>query len=100
MKGKIIFNGLGQWELKKNTDPNLYKTPDKFKREEEVAAVRQAIIAEMDAINLYEAHFNATDNKDLKGILRHIIDEEKHHVEELKEWLDVNDIKMENKGHE
>ena len=92
---KIKYNALGQWTLEKSTDPSAYKTPKSFNKEETVAAVRQAIMAELDAINLYEAQFNATNDKELKKLLRHIIDEEKHHVEELQEWLDKNDIKVE-----
>lgn len=96
-KEKLKFNSLGQWSLEKNSDPSQYKTPKKFTKVEMIAAIRQDIIAELDAINLYEAHFNATDDEELKKILRHIIDEEKHHAEELQEFLDKNDIKIENK---
>lgn len=61
-----------------------------------VAAIRQDIIAELDAINLYEAHKAATKDKGLKDVLQHIIDEEKEHAEELRAYLDkVEEAKKE-----
>jgi uncharacterized protein len=97
MKESILYNKMGQWTLKKNSDPSQYKTPKKFTKVEMVAAIRQDIIAELDAINLYEAQFNAIDDAELKKTIRHIIDEEKHHVEELEDFLKKVDIPIENK---
>jgi len=56
-----------------------------------LAAIRQAMIAELDAINLYEAHLHATKDERLQALLRHIIEEEQHHVEELKAYLDFKE---------
>lgn len=56
--------------------------------------IRLSIIAELDAINLYEQFRENTDNEDLKGALSHIIEEEKHHVGELQELLDIVDTEQ------
>ncbi|MFP4654775.1 MAG: ferritin family protein [Methanohalobium sp.] len=43
-------------------------------------SLRAAIIAELDAINLYEEMANLTDNENLKTVLLDIAREEKVHV--------------------
>ncbi len=49
--------------------------------------LRAAIIAELDAINLYEQMASITGNKDLKAILLDVAKEEKTHVGEFQELL-------------
>jgi rubrerythrin len=49
--------------------------------------LRAAIIAELDAINLYEEFANMTDNKDMKAVLQDIAEEEKTHVGEFQTML-------------
>jgi len=49
--------------------------------------LRTGIIAELDAINLYEQLAAATDNEDLKDILLDIAKEEKTHVGEFQALL-------------
>jgi rubrerythrin len=49
--------------------------------------LRTGIIAELDAINLYEQLAAATDNEDLKDILMDIAKEEKTHVGEFQALL-------------
>ena len=49
--------------------------------------LRTGIIAELDAINLYEQLAAATDNGDLKDILMDIAKEEKTHVGEFQTLL-------------
>ena len=49
--------------------------------------LRAAIIAELDAINLYEQMAELTDNKDLKHRLQHVAKEEKTHVGEFQALL-------------
>jgi rubrerythrin len=49
--------------------------------------LRSAIIAELDAINLYEQLASVTKNKDLKAILLDVAKEEKTHVGEFQELL-------------
>jgi rubrerythrin len=53
--------------------------------------LRQAIIAEYDAINLYEQLSQSTSNKKLKELLLDIGKEEKVHVGELEGMLDSVD---------
>lgn len=49
--------------------------------------LRASIIAELDAINLYEEMANMTDNKDIKAVLLDIAREEKTHVGEFQTML-------------
>ena len=57
--------------------------------------LRAAIIAEFDAINLYEQMAALTENKYLKTILLDIAKEEKTHVGEFQALLMVNDKQQE-----
>jgi len=53
--------------------------------------LRAAMIAELDAINLYEQLAAMTQNKDLKTVLMDIAKEEKTHVGEFESLLTVID---------
>ncbi len=58
--------------------------------------LRAAIIAEFDAINLYEQMAALAENKNLKTILLDIAKEEKTHVGEFQALLLINDKQQEN----
>ena len=45
--------------------------------------LREDLIGELEAINQYQNHLEETNNKEVKKILFHIIEEEKEHVAEL-----------------
>ncbi|MEM2940652.1 MAG: ferritin family protein [Thermoproteota archaeon] len=61
---------------------------EKVKKEEiNKEVLRVAIIAELDAINLYEQLAQATERGDIKEILLDIAKEEKTHVGELQTLL-------------
>jgi uncharacterized protein len=63
------------------TDPFHALVPDRKLSDVELArSIRLNIEAEMDAINLYAAHLDATDNEEAKAILRHVMDEEREHA--------------------
>jgi len=49
--------------------------------------LRAGILAELDAINLYEQMANMTENKDLKKVLLDVAAEEKEHVGEFQYLL-------------
>jgi rubrerythrin len=49
--------------------------------------LRVAIMAELDAINLYEQMADMTDNEDLKAVLTDVAQEEKTHVGEFQTML-------------
>ncbi len=53
--------------------------------------LRAGIIAELDAINLYEQMAALTQNEDIKRILLDIAKEEKTHVGEFQALLLMND---------
>lgn len=58
---------------------------DPQKRDVEI--LRLAIIAELDAINLYEQLAASTDNEDVKKVLLDVAGEEKTHVGEFEALL-------------
>jgi rubrerythrin len=58
---------------------------DAKSRDEEI--LRLAIIAELDAVNLYQQLAATTKNDDLKEILLDVAKEEKTHVGEFQELL-------------
>ena len=76
------------------TDPFVGLVPRKMSDEELARAIRLNVAAEVDAINLYAAHLEATDNEAARKILAHIIDEEKEHLAEFLELLKVLDPKQ------
>jgi len=53
--------------------------------------LRAAIIAELDAINLYEQMANKTQNKKIKTLLSDVAREEKTHVGEFQALLLIED---------
>ena len=73
------------------SDPFKGLVTRKMTLEELARAIRQDIAAELDAINLYEAHIDATDNEPAKKILAHVRDDEKEHVAEFMELLRILD---------
>ena len=65
----------------------------KMNKEELVQAVRLDIAGELEAIYLYDAHAQATDNEMAKKVIADIRDEEKAHVGELMTLLRALDPK-------
>ncbi len=45
--------------------------------------LRKALIAELDAINLYQSQILTLENEEAKKVLAHIMNEEKEHAAEL-----------------
>ncbi len=60
----------------------------KLKKEEiDKEILRLAIVAELDAVSLYEQMAQTTDNKEMKKVLLDIAKEEKTHVGEFQALL-------------
>ena len=57
----------------------------------DLARARQSLIEELDATNVYEERFQASNNEELRKILAHNRDEEKEHAAMLIEYLRNND---------
>jgi rubrerythrin len=64
------------------------KPGEKLGARELARAIRQAIAAEHEAVHLYEAVADATDNAKAKDILQDIANEEKVHIGELQGLLE------------
>ena len=69
------------------TDPFHSLVPRKLSDAELASAMRLNLDAEMDAINLYAAHVEATDNEEARAILRHVMDEEREHSSLFRELI-------------
>ncbi len=69
------------------TDPFTYNTPRKMLDAELARALRLDAAAELDAVNLYEAHIEATDNEDAKKLLRFVAKDEKEHYALFQELI-------------
>lgn len=69
------------------TPPFHSLVPRKMTDTELARAIRLDLESELDAINLYAAHIDATDNEDAKRVLRHIMNEEKEHATLFYELL-------------
>jgi len=79
-------------------DPFPGMTPgDKLNARELARAIRQAIAAEHEAVHLYEAVADATDDERAKELLQDIANEEKVHVGELSALLEV--VQKDEKEH-
>lgn len=65
--------------------------PRKMTDAELATAIRIDIMAELDAVALYQAHYLATDNEDARRILAHVMEEEKEHAAEFLELLKALD---------
>jgi len=55
----------------------------KLTKEELIQAIRLDIAGELEAIYIYDAHVQATDDEVAKKVIAYIRDEEKAHVGEL-----------------
>ena len=77
----------------------LSKIPANFekitKEDLDKEILRVAIIAELDAVNLYEQMATVTENKHIKVVLLDIAGEEKTHVGEFQALLIANDEQQE-----
>lgn len=53
-----------------------------------------SLIEELEAVDWYDQRVDASDDDDLRGILRHNRDEEKEHAAMTLEWLRRHDPKL------
>jgi len=72
-------------------NPFAGNVPRKLTKEELIQAIRLDIVGELEAIFVYDAHVQATDDPVAKKILADIRDEEKAHVGELMTLLRLLD---------
>lgn len=72
-----------------STIPVLLERAKKKDLDKEI--LRRAVVAELDAINLYEQMANMRENRDLKRLLLDVALEEKTHVGEFQALLLMED---------
>jgi len=68
--------------------------PRKMNAAELARAIMQDIAAELDAVAVYQAHIDATDDERAKKALAHARDNEKEHVGEFLALLEILDPKQ------
>jgi rubrerythrin len=73
------------------SNPFATMVPRKMNAAELARAIMQDIAAELDAVALYQAHIDATDDERAKKVLAHIRDDEKEHTAELLAFLEILD---------
>jgi len=72
------------------TNPFSGVTPDRKLTDSELArALRLDLAAEEEAVHIYEAHADATDNKLARKVLKDIADEERVHVGEFQRLINI-----------
>lgn len=62
---------------------SLTKPETKHKEHFDQDLIRSALIAELDAINLYQSHLDNLNSIEAKKVVEHIMNEEKEHSAEL-----------------
>jgi hypothetical protein len=80
-------DGFKRKENKKKVNEMMSKIPDDDKKKSDKEIIRAAIIAEYDAINLYEQLSKQAKNENIKKVLLDIAKEEKTHVGEFETLL-------------
>lgn len=70
------------------TEPKTIVSPDNLSKDELISAIRLSIVAEQDAIVLYETYANTTEDSKAKEVFQHVADEEKVHVGEFQALLE------------
>ncbi|MBA7594355.1 hypothetical protein ES703_01296 [subsurface metagenome] len=76
------------------SNPFPTNVPRKMNAAELARAIMQDIAAELDAVALYQAHIDATDDERAKKVLAHTRDDEKEHVGEFMALLEILDPKQ------
>ena len=78
--------------------------PDrKLSDSELIRAIRLNIAAEHEAVHLYMAHADATDDPLAKAVLKEVADEERVHAGEFQRLLDIltgDEAKLRDEGYE
>ncbi len=83
------------------SDPFSGNIPRKMSREELLRALRLDLSAEEEAVNLYTAHAEATDDELARKVLLGVADEERVHVGEFQrliEYLASDEVKLMDEG--
>jgi len=76
------------------SNPFETTVPRKMKTAELARAIMQDIAAELDAVALYQAHIDATDDERAKKVLVHARDDEKEHAGKFLALLEILDPKQ------
>lgn len=78
---------IRRFQMASFANPFAGNVPRKLTKEELIQAIRLDIVGELEAIFVYDAHVQATDDPVAKRIISDIRDEEKAHIGELMTLL-------------
>jgi uncharacterized protein len=95
------FNYEGGFKMPAFANPFQGNVERKMTREELIQAIRLDIAGELEAIYIYDAHVQATDDVRAQKVISDIRDEEKIHVGELMtllRFLDPKEVEQFNSG--
>lgn len=84
-------------------NPFVANVPAQMSAQEVIQALRVDVAGELEAIVGYEAHALATNDERVKKVLYHIANEEKQHVGELEQLINIlnpNDAQLFDKGRQ
>lgn len=76
------------------SNPFAGLVPRKMTRQELARAIMFDIAAELEAINIYQAHLEATDDELAKAVLAHVRNEEQEHTAQFLTLLEHLDPEM------
>lgn len=65
--------------------------------DKDINNLREDLVGELQAINQYQEHIDASDNEEIQHVMAHIRDDEKEHVAELTKLLRKLDSTQEEK---
>jgi rubrerythrin len=88
-KSQWAFIGKKTGWVKTSQNLDVVKKLETFDERETTRAIRDAIIAEEQAIKQYEVIVDSTKNSKVKEVLKEIANEERVHVGELQELLNI-----------
>jgi rubrerythrin len=84
-------------------NPFVGNASGKMSEQDLIQALRVDIAGQLEAIVGYEAHASSTNDERVKKVLYHIFNEEKQHVGELEQLINMlnpNDAQLIDKGRQ
>ena len=82
------MNWLADLIVKRGGNPSMEHKELEFGGDELRGQLEMQIAHETEAIEMYKKQIEATDDAEVAGVLRHILDEEKRHRKEFKARLE------------
>lgn len=85
------------------SNPFIGNVPRKMDVGELARSIRLSIMHELNAVSLYSAQIDSTDDEYAKAVIKHVMDDEKEHIGDfmaLLEYLDPDQTMFFEEGRE